>query len=329
MKTLSVLLGLIIASLGVIGGLEDSVAADDANYPARDITVVVPFRPGGGSDVIARAAAPYLQKYLPKPVNILVQNVDAAGGRAGTFKVFDAKPDGYTIGLLEPFTFVVAEVMGEAGARSSAKLTWLPRISSTPFIIAVSSSGAIKSVQDLKGKRVRAAASQASLLTSMTVLKTLGAEHQAVMYGGGADCTLATLRGDTDITVQIASTVVRQVEASGGKLVALATLGESRFANAPNVPTLKELGITIPAGLMPLLSYDYMYAGPPGLPEGLVKILNTAIEKTVADSEFVAILTKAKLPIAFAPGQVCQATVSRLPALIAAHKAEIQKVLEK
>ncbi len=67
-------------------------------YPDRDITCIVVFRPGGGTDIIARAAAPYLRKSLPSPVNVIIQNIDAAGGRTGCFKIYDSKPDGYTVG---------------------------------------------------------------------------------------------------------------------------------------------------------------------------------------------------------------------------------------
>ena len=117
--------------------MEDGFAAEAQKYPAQDIVLVVPFVPGGTNDVVARLSAPFLRKYLPKEVNIIVQNVSAAGGRIGSFQVYDAKPDGYTLGVLEPLVFVVAEAMGER-TRDISHMTWLPRAIAAPFAMGVS-----------------------------------------------------------------------------------------------------------------------------------------------------------------------------------------------
>lgn len=300
-----------------------------AAYPERDITVIVPFKPGGGSDVIVRAMAPYMKKYLPRPVNLLVQNIDSAGGRIGTFQLYDAKPDGYTIGLLEPFTFTLAEVLGETGGRTSAKMTWLPKVSGTPFILAVNPNSGIKTIQDLKGKKVRAATAQATLPTTVVVLKALGAEPQVVMYGGGSECSLATMRGDTDLVVGIAGTVMRQATASNGKLIPLVTLGPERFADAKNVPAIKELGVKVSEDLLHFTDYYYMFAAPPNLPSEISGILTGAIEKTVKDKQFVEALDKAKIDTVYAPASEVRESVSKMPALLDRYKDTIKQVLSK
>ena len=106
-----------VVLVAVFTGYKEGFPAEATKYPERDIVIVCPWVAGGGSDVIARASARYLRKYLPKQMNVIVQNVTAAGGRVGSFQVYDAKPDGYTLGLLEPFVFVMADAMRELGNR--------------------------------------------------------------------------------------------------------------------------------------------------------------------------------------------------------------------
>ena len=65
------------------------------------------YNAGGGFDLISRMLAPYLEKYLPKKVNVVVKNVAGAGGTVGSIELYDAKPDGYTIGLLDADTLAV------------------------------------------------------------------------------------------------------------------------------------------------------------------------------------------------------------------------------
>jgi tripartite-type tricarboxylate transporter receptor subunit TctC len=317
-----------LVACGIVQGLPASVHAGSA-YPERDITVVVPFKPGGGTDVIARAAGPYFKKYLPKPVNLVVQNIDAAGGRVGTFRVYDAKPDGYTIGLMEPYTFVVAEVLGETSDRTATKMRWLPLISTSPFMVTMSSQSPIKSLQDIKGKRLRASAAQATLPTSVAILRALGGDPQIVMYGGGAECSLAAIRGDVDSYVGIAPTAIRAAASAPGKLVLLAVLANERVPEAPQVPTIKEAGFDIPKDVMALAGYDYIFAAPPGLPDEIAQILSETIQKMAADKEFVSELAKAKIPVSYAPGPTMQETVSQMPRVLAGHKEAIKRALGK
>ena len=68
-----------------------------AEFPERNINIVVPFSPGGGYDAIARATARSMKKFVPKGVNIIVKNVTGAAGRRASVFMYRAKPDGYTI----------------------------------------------------------------------------------------------------------------------------------------------------------------------------------------------------------------------------------------
>ena len=319
----------ILVLAAVLSFHEISFSSEAVKYPERDITCIVVFRPGGGTDIIGRAAAPYLRKYLPKPVNVVVQNIDAAGGRVGTFKIYDSKPDGYTIGLLEPTVFVLAEAMGEMGKRDMMHMTWMPRTSSQPYIMAVSPQSPIKNAKDLKGKRVRASVSQATLACSVAVLRYLGADPQVIVYGGGAESCLATMRGDTDVVIQVAATVLRQAEASGGKLIPVCVFTEKRLAVAPSLPTAKEVGADVPEDLMVLLSHDYVYAAPPNLPADLNKVLNEAIEKTLRDPAFNEDIKKAKLTVDMLSSAEVRKRISNLANVMPQYMEAVRKALPK
>lgn len=308
--------------------MEAGMAAEAVKYPTQDILCVVPFVPGGTNDVVARASAPLLRKYLPKEVNVIVQNVSVAGGRVGSFQVYDAKPDGYTLGVLEPLVFVVAEAMGELGKRDIARMTWLPRASTTPFAMGVSPQSSIKSLDDIKrAKRIRASVTQSILAGNIAFLKFMGTEPHVVMYGGGAEACLAAMRGDVDVVITTASTLLRQAEASGGRLIPKVVFSESRLSGAPDLPTAKELGVDVPKEILALMTFDIVFGAPYGLPPDVLKTINDAIEKTLRDPAFVKTMETAKMPVAVLSSEEMQKRMSALAKVVPNYIEAIRQAL--
>lgn len=269
-----------------------------AKFPEKDIVFICPAKPGGGSGITAQLFSRYLPKYLPNKVNVIVQTMDAAGGRVGSFAVYDAKPDGYTIGVVEPTTYVMAEILGDPKKREAANLTWLGRASAAPYALATYPQGPIKTIADMKGRKFRAASSNQILATAICTFQTLGANPSFVIYAGGAECCLATMKGDTDVTIQILPTVLRQAESSAGRLTPVTVFADSRAAVAPNLPSSKELGVTFPEDIKALLTYDWAIAAPPGLPADIKRILADAVAKTLADPNVGDEFKKAKMQLA-------------------------------
>jgi tripartite-type tricarboxylate transporter receptor subunit TctC len=302
-KSKSILLILVLVfSIGLFLGYDVRPSAGATKYPEKDIVCLIPARPGGGLDTVGRIAAQYIPKYFPKGVNVICQNVPAAGGRVAAFQVYDAKPNGYTIALFDPLTFVMTEALGEMGKnRKMMNLTWMWRASTNPYAMATSPQSPIQRVGDLKGRKIFASASKATLPGSVAVLQFLGAKPKIIIYGGGAPSCLAVMRGDVDIVTQVARTVIGQVKASGGRLIPLAVFTEKRLSTAPDVPTIKELGITIPEQIMPLLASDNVFVAPPGLPADVHEILNGAIEKAIQDPDFAEKVTRAGRTVAVLP----------------------------
>src|SRR5437773_2757865 len=72
---------------------------DDGSFPSRNISIIVPFKPGGGFDLQARMLAPFLEKYLPNKIHVAIENVSSAGGKMAAVQLGRSRPNGYTIGL--------------------------------------------------------------------------------------------------------------------------------------------------------------------------------------------------------------------------------------
>jgi len=113
----------------------------DGSWLARNINITVPFKPGGGFDLQARLLAPFLRKYLPNSVNVVIDNVDGAGWKMGAVRLARSVPDGYTIGIvgLESVAFMGA--MGQL-TEDPEQWNWLGQIGSDPLLVAVSTRSA-------------------------------------------------------------------------------------------------------------------------------------------------------------------------------------------
>jgi tripartite-type tricarboxylate transporter receptor subunit TctC len=330
MKSLRLVFCLLILISLVGFSTEDGFAAEAQTYPTQDIVFVVPYVPGGSADVTARLAAPFLRKYLPKKVNIIIQNVSAAGGRVGAFQIYDAKPDGYTIGLTSPIVFVVAQAAGESGKRDIAHMTWLPRAYTSALAMGVSPQSFIKNLDDIKkAKRLRASGTQLILAGNIAFLRFMGTEPQMIMYGGGADVCLAAMRGDVDLVITTAGTVLRQAETSGGRLIPKVVFSESRLPFAPNLPTAKELGVDVPKDILTLMNLDTVFAAPYGLPSEIKKTLNDAIEKTWRDPEFEKLMLNAKLDADMLPADEMQKRMTGLAKIVPNYIEAMRQALAK
>ncbi len=260
------------------------------DFPTKDITLIVTYPPGGGFDIMARLLAPYLEKTLPKKVNVVVKNVSGAGGTVGSIEIYDAKPDGHTISLLDADTLAVAQVTGKLEKRDVRNMTWLGCVAEAPFTGLTNSAGAFKTAADLKGKTVRVAITALEVIPAPVLLKALGAANvKTTIYNGSVEAVDAVRRGDLDMVFSSFPTLWKSLQASEGALISLFVASDKRRPEAPNVPTVKELGVDLPPAL---LGSDRMLAAPPGLPDDVLKILNDAIQKSTRDPDFIAQMVK-------------------------------------
>jgi tripartite-type tricarboxylate transporter receptor subunit TctC len=219
-------------------------AAHAADYPERALRLVVPFAPGGSTDVLARIVGQKLSEQIGQPV--IIDNRPAAGGTVGSELVAKAAPDGYTLLIGSIATMAIAKAM-------YAKLPYDPLRDfehinlwvTFPLVLVVNASSPLKTVQEMiaaaraKPGTLRFGAQGigtsshafAELMNSMAKIKTV-----IVPYKGGAPAMNGLLAGEVDYAMIAVSTALSQVAA--GKLRALGVTSARPTASLPNVPAI-------------------------------------------------------------------------------------------
>lgn len=254
-------------------------------YPLNNITLIVPFKPGGGVDIQARLIAPYIKKYLPKQVNIIVDNQWGAGGKVGVLKVFDVKPDGYTIELLHSSLLGVLYIMGDLGRRDPNTLMYLARTGYTPYMLVLSPRGRFKDIHEMKGKEVKFGGPSGLLFQAALIAKLLGVKIVWVTYDGLPEAAMAAMRGDLDVFFPNWDSGIKHVKASEGKLIPMFITAETRLPESPEIPTAKEFGLELKPEEMVVMASGNWLVATPGLSDEVTEILKKAAFAAVNDPE--------------------------------------------
>ncbi len=264
-------------------------------WPERNITMIIPFKPGGGYDICGRIAASFIEKYLPKKVNIVVRNVEGAAGKIGLLELVRAKPDGYTIGVTEVFQIGRTYVLGEAGDIDVTKLTWLGRLDGGGGMMAVGKGGRFKTIAEMKGQEVRISGTSQTNFSALLVSRALGIKPRLINYDLGPDACFAVMRGDADAIVYYAPSMMKQVKASGGKLIPIFIGDEKRDPHYPDIPTAKELGVTGLNG--DLLGGAHLLAAPGGMDNSLANMFEDIVRKALSDPGYAQKIEAAGYPV--------------------------------
>ena len=289
-----------LLALALVAGAVPA-GADEA-YPARPVTIVVPFPPGGLADVTARPLAAALERGLKQPV--VVTNKAGAAGAVGMQSVAVAKPDGYTLLLGLVSVSIIPEVDGLFGrppAYTRDQLVGIARLNADPPLLVVNAELPWRSLKELlEDARKRSGeityASSGIYGASHVPMEMLlhaagGLRMRHLPTTGGAPATTAVLGKHAALWASPPALAIPHVKA--GKLRALATWGATRLAALPEVPTLKELGYDV--------EY-YLWAGlfaPRGIPPAVLKTLRDGTRQAVQDPEFKSAMDKVQTPIAY------------------------------
>jgi len=286
-------LGSMLLAIGLL--LAAPPARAQEPYPARPVSIVVPFPPGGIADLTARPLAAAFERTLKQPV--VVSNKSGAAGALGTQSVAIAKPDGYTLLLGLVSISIIPEVdtlFGRPPAFTRDQFVGIARLNADPPLLVVNAELPWKSVKELlDDARKRAGeityASSGIYGASHVPMEMLlhaagGLKMRHLPTTGGAPATTAVLGKHAALWASPPALAIPHIKA--GKMRPLATWGATRLASFPDVPTLKELGYDV--------EY-YLWAGlfaPRGVPAAVVKTLRDATRQAVADSEFRSAMEK-------------------------------------
>ncbi|WP_020653103.1 Bug family tripartite tricarboxylate transporter substrate binding protein [Massilia niastensis] len=220
-----------------------------AHYPSMPVKIVVPFAPGGGTDVIARVIAQSLSKRLGQPV--IVDNRPGAGGSLGASLVANSKADGYTLllGSNGPIS-INPSLYRKLSYSPTRDFVPVANIASVPFLIVAHPSLPANNIAELVklARKTPGAITYASPgngttnhLVGAMIEAMAGVDMLHVPYKGAAAAANDVIGGQVDIMSGDANTLLPMVKS--GKLKALAVTGSHRSDVLPNVPTVAESGL--------------------------------------------------------------------------------------
>jgi tripartite-type tricarboxylate transporter receptor subunit TctC len=218
-------------------------------FPTKPVKLIVPFPPGGGTDILARPIAQKLSEKWGQPV--IIDNRGGAGGNIGTKAAADAEPDGYTLILGVLGTHAVNQSLyANPGFDSTKDFAAITMVANTPNILVVHPSVPVRSVKELldyaranPGKLNYATPGNGtpSHLATEIFKSMAGVDMTHVPYKGSGPALTDMLGGTTQVWIANAPVVLPHIKA--GKLRALATTSAKRPAMAADVPTLDEAGL--------------------------------------------------------------------------------------
>ncbi len=226
-----------------------TTAAFAQSYPNKPVKLIVPFPPGGGTDILARPIAQKLSETWGQPV--IVENRGGAGGNIGTKAAAEAAPDGYTLifGVLGTHA-VNQSLYANPGFDSTIDFAAITMVANTPNILVVHPSVPVKTMADLiayaqanPGKLNYASPGNGSPSHLATeIFKSMaGVQITHVPYKGSGPAMADMLGGQTQVWIANAPVVLQHIES--GKLRALATTSAKRPAVAATIPTIDEAGL--------------------------------------------------------------------------------------
>ena len=302
MKQSTLLSGLVmVTTAACVSGLLPSLAVAQGAYPARAITMIVPFPPGGLADLVARPVAEAMARDLGQPV--VIENKAGAGGGIGMGQAAKAKPDGYTILMALSSLTVIPEadaLLGRAPLFALPDLRAIARYTADPTVLAVRADAPWKTVKEFvddAAKRPGAinygsSGNYGTMHVPMEILaQTAGVKLTHIPFTGAAPAVVALLGGQIDAVSSGPATVLQHVKA--GKLRVLAHWGNGRLAAMPEVPGLKESGF----------SAEYaQWSGlfiPAGTPEPIAQRLRAAANFAGQDARVKEIIQNAGSPVQF------------------------------
>lgn len=284
------------ALLGFIGAMAAPLHAQEI-YPSRQVTIVVPLAPGGGTDTQARLLAKGLIEKLNHP--FIVVNKPGANGFIGAQFLNDSRPDGYTLMIQSAGSFILAGLMRPQSLDPMADFTPVAQIGELSTSIIVKSDGPYKSLNDLiADAKARPGMVRWSHngrgsfhhIAGVGFAKALGLEMRDVPFDGGGPSRAAVVGG----TVEFGFLGIQQLTGFETQLNSLGLVSEKRDPAFPEVATLQEQGSKVPLVTSPTVIY-----APKGTPEDVVETIGRHVQAVVESPAYAAEMTKLSLSVAY------------------------------
>jgi tripartite-type tricarboxylate transporter receptor subunit TctC len=273
--------GRALAAAVLLAALASNTWAQTPVYPSKPIRLVVPFTPGGSTDILGRAVAQELTKALGQPV--LVENIAGAGGSIGAERVAKAAPDGYTLLMGHIGTLAVNvslyPKLGYDPIQSFTPIAWVARVPNVLVVNAGVPAANFKELMALAkskpGHLNYGSGGNGSAAHTATEYLKLQTKTSMVHlpYRGTAPAVTDLIAGQIQVMFTGAPAVLAHLKT--GKLRALAVSSPQRLQQLPEVPTVAESGVAGTQGFE--ADQWYGVVAPTGTPAAIIKLLNEQI----------------------------------------------------
>ena len=291
-------------SLALAGLLTSASAIANAAWPDdHPIEVLVGFAAGGGTDIMVRNMVPFIQKKLGGKATLVIVNRPGAGSEISNTFLARAKPDGYTLGIVNVPALEFVPMYKKA-AYDPARIDLVARVLSDPTVLVVRKDSARATLKDLMAA-LRAKPGSVSFghngigtnghLALLQLQNAGQSTFNEIPYNGTAQSKTALLGGHIDVAA-MTSGELPDAMAPDSKFRLLAQLGATRLPTLNSVPTAVELGFD---AVMPA---ERGLAAPVGVDPAILRRVQQAVEQTLKDPQYIAKASNDAPVLAFLPG---------------------------
>ena len=281
----------ILTSLVLAASILISTTSMAADYPSKNIRLVVPFGAGGGTDAVGRTLANSAKEVLGQ--NISVMNRTGGAGAVGMSFGAQQRPDGYTLTVVTREIASLPQMGLMQHTADDFKLIRMVNLDPAVVLVAADSpyntiNDLIKDAKENPGK-VKFASTAAPNFYLMTLEKDQGIKLNAIPYNGASEAIPAVLGKHTDVTMVTPGEAISQLRS--GQLKALGVMSEERIQFIPDVQTLKEQGIDVVTGTWRGIG------APKDTPDEIIEVLGAAFDQAMATDEFKSFMEKGAMTI--------------------------------
>lgn len=300
------------AGKGETAAIPSTVTKD--YFAGKTVTLILPNSPSGTMDAYARMMVPYLTDHIGA-ANVVVENNSTAGGVAGLNDVWQADPDGMTLGFTAVPTIILAGLVQSPGVEFKATgFSYLGRAATVPRVLTVGANSGIQSVANIKGLTRPFAYPVQGLESDFFIMAALGSGlgfdiKWVSGYKNNADTSLAVVSGDVDGHTTSITASKPAIKAGDKRL--LLVIGNERLDAYPNVPTTVEVAEDAQSkrvlqAIVDMVELQRSFFAPPDMKPQLTEYLRNAVKKTLQDPELQEEAKEAGLPLAFMSGEEVQ-----------------------
>jgi tripartite-type tricarboxylate transporter receptor subunit TctC len=304
---------LVVLWLALLGAFP--VASSAAWPDDQTIELIVGFAPGGGTDLMARALVPFVEKKLGGKARIVVVNKPGAGGEISSAYIARSKPDGYTVGFVNVPGFVFIP-MYKQSAYQTSDLKLIARVVDDPAVLVMHKKSKYRTFPELLAA-LKNDPGSLSFATSgrgtsghqalLKIEQAAGVKGTDIAFKGAGDFKSAVIGGHVDYAFSSIGEFLTGFSDSD-IATAMLVVNPTRVAVIKDVPSIKELGFDV------RVSSERGIAAPKALPQNIADRLQKAIQDTLTDPEFLKTIKNDAPLVAFMPGAEWTKSLESMPA---------------